>query len=250
MNRMRKLQVRLKTISKMQIDSIPDDQRWELSWEIEKYQRLLFTLIDSQKNIDTLDWSEIIVNAWEVHLTIGGHLVSLHREIQSFSKSEDEFDFIVVEGNIYEYIDTEKLKWTNQSYINHYLKLIWISCLSHAPAHVISIPKNRYSNSFSIFALFHEIWHMMVDRKWVNLSEKERNASAWWIKFLRFIERKYEVQICKTPKNFAILGLLTYQISYLLYRCNKIEENCDDEYTTFSSEDIKYSVILRKTWFI
>ena len=198
--------------------------------------------IDQTK--DNIDYDFTIEPKDIVLTTTDGKRISLMDELKIFTKETDMSVGFFTE-NTYAYYDN-----IGHMYPNAYREKLLDREVGDEyvfPEHIIITPSfwNIWCKPLALYRMAHELWHAvdyqkthtwnmfrwvrrytryikeklwrdMYDENYKNIIEKERNAHAWALKFITYIERKYNINTHALDEKYYKIALAFSQMKYLV----------------------------------
>jgi hypothetical protein len=86
----------------------------------------------------------------------------------------------------------------------------------------IGVPKKISYQPFLLAVLFHEIGHCFTNTYSQTIDKRERNAHAWGLRFMRWIEHRYKLHL-RIDTDICELWLLSYHMKYILHKNDHVD---------------------------
>lgn len=187
------------------------------------------SLYENNKDISLKPWkSDIVVEIWWKE-------ISLLQEYKEFTQQDIAISFAYVQTKKHQDFGySEKTYWQEYSkkhpeHEKDILHSYYAKNRDELWDHMIAIPLSTFtsSSSYTLAAISHELWHIFANHLWKHLIDYERNANAFSMRFIRYIERKYNINTCVLENELYKTALASYQLRYLLHKHDPkfLEEN-------------------------
>ncbi len=176
--------------------------------------------------------SDIIVSIWWKE-------ISLLQEYKEFTQQDISLSFAYVQAKKQQDFGCSgKTYWQEYSkkhpeHEKDILQSYYAKSRDELWDHMISIPISTFTSSsaYTLAAISHELWHIFANHLWKHLIDYERNANAFSMRFIRYIERKYNINTYVLENELYKTALASYQLRYLLHQHDSsFLENNDNRY--------------------
>lgn len=191
------------------------------------------SLYKNNTNISLKPWkSDIEVHIW-------GKEISLIQEYKEFTNQNIGVSFAYIPAKKHQDFGySEKIYWQDYSkkhpeHEKDILNSYYAKNRDELWDHMIAIPISTFTSSsaYTLAAISHELWHIFANHLWKHLIDYERNANAFSMRFIKYIENKYNIKTYVLENELYKTALASYQLRHLLhqYDSNFLEKN-DNRY--------------------
>ncbi len=179
-------------------------------------------LYQSNKNI------KLNSSIWDITVSIWWQEISIIEEYKNFTKQDIAVSFAYIS---WEWIKNQDFRYSlkkdfqdycqkNPEHEKDILDCYYAKSRDEISDHMIAIPSKTFvdSSSYTLAAISHELWHIFANHLWKHLIDYERNANAFSLRFIRYIEHKYNINTFVLENDLYKIALASYQLRYLLHK--------------------------------